>query len=504
MIHLPNDPMRQVQWIALAGSLLALNASGLLSTSTQVVSGSVRDRNGPVAGARVRFQGDCAFVLTDKRGMFELRPSPGARRIVAWKDGYTIAAATSKRPELLLTPLPARDHDDYAWVAPDPDKAQANNCGNCHETIYREWAGSAHASAASNRHVLNLLAGTDWNGQPSKGWNLPEEHPLGKGVCATCHAPTFSDPRLDYDLAKVKGVAAQGVHCDYCHKVVDAPVDKLGTRFGKDGLKLLRPPQKEQLFFGPLDDAVREGEAFAYSPLYQESRYCASCHEGVVFGTHAYGTYSEWLASPARHKGQQCQTCHMAPTGKMTNIAPGKGGIERDPKTLGSHGFPGGQADMLKRCLDVQVRVEKAPGGMRTEVWVRADDVGHRVPTGFIDRHLLLVVEAWDAENKAAPLIRGPTLPAAAGKRLAGQPGLLYAKQLKGQDDVAPVPFWLPHEKVVDTRLLPGHTDRQTFVFGSHARKTRVRLLYRRFWQDIADAKNWPNNEITVADRTVP
>ena len=71
---------------------------------------------------------------------------------------------------------------------------------------------------------------------------------------------------------------------------------------------------------------------------------------------HVYGTYSEWLNSPAATQGKQCQDCHMTPTGKMTNIAPGQGGIERDPKTLASHVmFAGSQADMLKQSLKVKV-----------------------------------------------------------------------------------------------------------------------------------------------------
>src|SRR5205085_5090183 len=143
---------------------------------------------------------------------------------------------------------------------------------------------------------------------PGSRWNVLGENPEGAAVCVLCHAPTFRDPLAEYDLRTIKGVAAQGVHCDYCHKVVEVPNDPHagpGIRFGRDGLTLLRPKNGQQLFFGPLDDALREGEAFGFSPLYRESRYCAPCHEGTVFGVHAYGTYSEWLASPARAEGKQ-------------------------------------------------------------------------------------------------------------------------------------------------------------------------------------------------------
>src|SRR5439155_17283988 len=110
----------------------------------------------------------------------------------------------------------------------------------------------------------------------------------------------------------------RGVHCDFCHKIAGVSLAKLGQEHGRFAYQMLRP-KEGQLFFGPLDDAGRGEETF--SPLYHESRYCASCHEGTVLGAKVYTTYSEWLASPARKQGKQCQDCHMQPTGTMTNMA---------------------------------------------------------------------------------------------------------------------------------------------------------------------------------------
>jgi hypothetical protein len=468
--------------------------------------GEVSDGKGPVAGARVHYQGlPQPETRSDSEGRFSLPVPSTVRRVTASKEGYTIAAAMPHRlsVRLALNPLPAGDNDDYAWIDPRPDAGHPNNCANCHGEIYREWSGSTHARAADNPHFLNLYAGTDWHGRPSASWNLLAEHPLGAGVCATCHVPTFNDPTLEYDLRKVTGTAGQGVHCDYCHKVVDAPTDKLGTRFGRDGLKLLRPADKRQLFFGPLDDAFREGESFGYSPLHRESRICASCHEGVVFGVHVYGTYSEWLASPARRQGQQCQSCHMTPTGTLTNFAPGKGGIERDPQTLSSHRFPGAEADMLRRCLAVSVRLGEDGDKVHARVEVLADNVGHRVPTGFIDRNLLLVVQGFDADDQPVHLFSGPKLPPTAGHGYAGLPGWLYAKQLKSADGRHPVPFWLAHQEPDDSRLFPGRPDRREFWFAGGTNRLRVRLIYRRFWQEVAESKGWQDNEIVVVDRIV-
>ncbi len=149
----------------------------------------------------------------------------------------------------------------------------------------------------------------------------------------------------------------------------------------------------------------------------------------MIFGVHVYGTYSEWLDSPARTTGQQCQTCHMRPTGSMTNVAPGHAGIERHPKSLASHSFPGGTAEMLRKCLQIQVEIKRHAEGTDVAVGLRADNVGHRVPTGFIDRHLVLVVEAFDFRGQRVAARSGPLLDSAAGRRLRGNGGLALCEK---------------------------------------------------------------------------
>ncbi|MBI2807588.1 MAG: hypothetical protein HYX68_21615 [Planctomycetes bacterium] len=456
------------------------------------------DDTGPVAGARVGWQGECRRVTTDSAGRFFLPASPGGKRLIASKPGYRIAAGSSD--SLRLAPLPREDNLDYAWIEPHPDPVQINNCANCHDEIYQQWRGSAHGRSASNPRFLHLFAGTDGKSLPRQTWNARAEHPDGSAVCASCHAPTLASPTLEYDVREAQGVARSGVHCDFCHKVADVPPGKFGTRFGRDAVRLLRPRDGVSLTFGPLDDAVRPGETFAYSPLYKESRYCASCHEGIVFGAHAYGTYSEWLASPARAQGKHCQSCHMAPTGKMNNIAPGKGGIVRDPRTLASHDMPGGRIDLLRESLRMDVGTSTSTKGKQVAVEIVAQRVGHRVPTGFVDRHLLLVVQAWDEQGKAVALVDGPRLPKKAG-RWSGIAGALYAKQLFGPAGEGPIPFWLHVAKIEDTRLHAERPDRRVFLFSPSARRVSVQLWYRRFWQEVADPRGWTDYEFLVAER---
>ncbi|MFN4258147.1 MAG: carboxypeptidase regulatory-like domain-containing protein [Gemmataceae bacterium] len=493
-------------------ALWPLCAAGLLivlfvprAIPPRPITGVVRDATGPVAGARVRWQGETVMVLTDADGRFRL---PGSRspaaRVTAAKEGYVIAGVPAATRPLVITleRVPDGDCERYAWVDPRPDPEQRHNCGNCHQEIFQQWSASSHARSATGKHFLNLYAGTDWHGTPNRGWSLLAEHPDGAGVCTACHAPTvdFGDPAY-FDLRHVRGVAAQGVHCDYCHKIAEADTAKLGIQHGRFGLTLKRP-EHGQLFFGPLDDVDRGEDAF--SPLYHESRYCASCHEGTVFGVPVYTTYSEWLDSPAGRAGVQCQDCHMTPTGQMTNIAPGRGGLERHPLTLSNHRFVvGSREEMLRRCLHITMTATRSGAAVRAAARVRADGVGHRVPTGFIDRNLALVIEGLTMDNQSVLAIAGPRLPAAAGLEPPGLAGKLYAKRTTDFDGHSPAPFWRPPRDLVDTRLVPGQTDEIVVHFPTTIHQVRVRLFYRRFWPEVAHTKDWPDNEKLILEKMI-
>jgi hypothetical protein len=477
------------------------------SQPSEAVRGLVVAENAPVAQARVRLKGTPVCKLSDDEGRFHL---PGrAKRVTAWKKGYFIAGADAGEGpiRLALRPLPREDNPDYEWVDPRPSQGEAHNCGNCHRQIYDEWAGSAHARAGRNKHVLNLYDGSDWHGNSDRGWNLLKDHPNGAAVCVACHAPSvpFNDPGFD-DLRKLSGIHAQGVHCDYCHKIGDTNTERLGLEHGRYAYELLRP-SKGQLFFGPLDDVDRDEDAF--SPLYQESRYCAVCHEGTLFGTRVYTTYSEWLESPARKQGKQCQTCHMAATGKMTNIAPGRGGIERDPAMLASHHTPGPTKQMLRDCLRLAAWVRTEKEALEVTVELTASNVGHRVPTGFIDRHLILLVEALSDKEERSESLAGPKLPDSAGLgdpaqgNYARLPGHLFARQIADADGRL-TPFWKPNQEIADTRLKPDTPERFRWKFDRrNVAEVRVRLLYRRFYKAVADEKGWMGNEVGVFEERV-
>jgi hypothetical protein len=184
----------------------------------------------------------------------------------------------------------------------------------------------------------------------------------------------------------------------------------------------------------------------------------------------------------------------------MRNIAPGKGGIDRDPRTLASHTFPGGDALTLGRSVSVNVRWDK---GRTVDITVRAEGVGHRVPTGFVDRHLVLVVEAFGEGGATVPITDGALLPEAAGRGLEGKPGKLFANLLVDAEGKGPVPFWRFPDRKLDSRLTPGRDDSSGYVFAEPPRRLRVRLVYRRFWREVIEQKSWIEDDLVVVDRAV-
>jgi len=50
---------------------------------------------------------------------------------------------------------------------------------------------------------------------------------------------------------------------------------------------------------------------------------------------------------------------------------------------------------------------------------------------------------------------------------------------------------------------VPGTPDRRAFVFASPPARVEVRLWYRRFWQVVADARGWRDNDVLVLKKSV-
>jgi hypothetical protein len=504
--------------ICLGLGLVVIASAVWYSRPRQAIVGRVafEHSGAPAPSAVVGIQGSTSRVRTGPTGRFALpRLSGDAARVVAWKPGHYIAGAdwTGGRPVTLsLRTHPTEDSIEYAWVDPGPDSAAPENCANCHAETYRQWSASSHARSAVNRHFLDMFNGTDWHGTAGVGWNFSADHPDARPVCVACHVPSVAadDPAAEQP-SRAKGVTREGIHCDFCHKIADTTIAEssgfLGVQHGRDALRLVRPNGDAQVFFGPLDDVDRGRDV--YSPLYRSSLYCASCHEGTLFGTRAYETYSEWKASRYAARGVECQDCHMRSDGVTRNIAPGHGGIDRDPRTLSTHHFPGSMDEtFLRSSVDMDLRVRRDGETLVAETTVWPVNVGHMLPTGSPDRHLILIVEATDAGGQPLEQLAGPVIPALGGvgprgdANYAGRAGKLYAKVLAAADGVVPAPFWRAVTVQSDSRLRPDQPDTTEFRFGcpkpSTPARLRAALVYRRFYKQTIDEKSWPDQDVLL------
>jgi hypothetical protein len=251
-------------------------------------------------------------------------------------------------------------------------------------------------------------------------------------------------------------------------------------------------------------------------PLMQDSKYCAGCHYGVLGGVVVgsmevkggvliYSSYQEWLNSPYSdpQKGESCQDCHMPVTGQQYAVYPDKGGVRRDPQEIHSHKMLGvTDAAFMRNALTISATATLTDCRLVVNVKVTNAKTGHDVPTDSPLRHVMLIVEASDAGNRALSLISGPRLPDWAGN-YANLPGQAYAKILKDSwsGEMPSSQIWRPVEVVTDTRIAPFATAASRYTFDtqkSSKNLVSVRLVYRRAFQQLMEWKGWDDPDVLM------
>ena len=546
----------------LAGILIcAVLVVGLVPGSNEsAISGRVVDATGPIAGATVRVQATNNETVTDTNGQFvlEIGHAQDPVTISAWKHGYYTARATevsvaTSDLELVLHHYQSTDNPDYVWALPSSDDPAVSSCADCKAHIVEPWLDNAHAGAALNPRFLSMYLGTDLAGNQSPltrygfskdygrfplrpilddtyygpGYKL--DFPDTAGNCGACHIPGAAiDDAYGVDPLAVEGADQFGVHCDYCHKVADVRLDpetsvpypNMPGVLSSDVRRSFtnEDGEIEALFFGPFDDPnVDEGDT--YLPLIEESAFCAPCHFGVFWDTVIYNSYGEWLASPYSDPadGATCQECHMpAPTlidgEPLTNVAPGNGGIDRDPETLRAHSQLGASdVEFLQNAVEMSVQTEQSDGQLRVDVAIENDKTGHHIPTDSPLRHLILLVEVTDESGAVLTLLDGPQLPAWCGEgdaeegHYAGLPGVAYAKVLEELwTEISPSgAYWNPTRIVSDNRIAALETARSVYAFDvseSGTAHVQVMLLFRRAFIELMEQKGWAVPDILMEE----
>ncbi len=530
--------------------ILLILSSCYLSPDDDSVSGVVLSQTGPIADAVVRIQTTDTFISTNPEGIFILNGlEPDSEfTLTAWKSGYFIAGIENIKPgmedlEIHLETHAETDNPSYAWLPSlyHPGEGENQGCAECHSRAGTdiafnlpadEWKMDSHSQSALNPRFLSMYSGTDVLGnqspltrydyaqdygtfplppdpnQPYYGPGYKLDFPETNGNCAACHTPATSlNNPYQVDPAEVTGVGSEGVPCDFCHKIWGINLNPAGmpndNMPGILSYEFRRPPEGHQLFIGPLDD-VAPGED-TYSPLQEQSQFCAACHYGTFWDTVIYNSYGEWLESPYNdpETGKQCQDCHMPPTGVSHFALPEAGGLARNPDTIFSHYMPGAaNEELLQNSVTMSVEVEPRDDEITVSVNITNDQAGHHVPTDSPLRHLILVIDSIDSDGNRMIQLDGPVTPDWVGMGdpslgyYAGLPGKTYAKVLmeRWTQTVPSGSYWNPTKIVIDNRLAAFETDISQYSFQNPENRSaviKVTLIYRRAFLQLAEQKGW-------------
>ncbi len=471
-----------------------------------VLRGTVRGRGGEaIDGAVVMLRHDePTAVRTDAGGRFELPVTklPTVQMVSAAAPGYRTGVEAILKHEVreldfVLEPSPWTDDPRYEFLSPRPDKGnEVFRCGNCHRNSFTEWSASRHAVAAANE-ITKAVYLRDFLPALASGKARGDE-----GLCAACHAPQAALDGAVARLDAVRGVALEGNHCDLCHKVhhterIDAPGVRGSLVLGRPDPTDPSVPGPIKRVYGALADSDYLLMGPTYNPYFGTSALCAGCHQYTTpEGLPALDTYAEWSAWAAdRPDHESCQHCHM-PTGtSKEGKDPARriaiNALRRPAGQIHDHSFLG--RELAPGAVRLGVEASMDGGVLRVRTTVAPRDVGHRLPTGSADKHLLLVVLAVDDAGRCAPLLDGPLVPEHAGQgslanpgkggEFGGLPGREFAQVFADRDGATHVPFWRAERLVEDTRLLPGETVEVRHAFEAKGavvpRRVRVELWHR-------------------------
>jgi hypothetical protein len=551
--------MKSVSSVVLAAAALSALTVCVLSHSpapaspsgSGVVHGTVRDVNGPVAGAVVRVQATGNRTQSAADGTFVLvgLPVDAAAVVTAWAPGCYVgwieAVADSNPVVIDLKRHYTTDNPAYQWFSHEAVEG-SKSCGKCMPGTYDQWEADAHSQSAVNPRFLTMYNGTDVSGNqspatryahspdygrfplrpdPAKPYYGPGyklDFPNTAGNCATCHLPAAAaHPGKEYAVNpnEVTGVEAEGVFCEFCHKIGDVTLNAATgspppNMPGVLSMRLYRPNEDEQLFFGTVDDVTRR---VSYLQLEKESTFCAPCHFGVFWDTVVYNSFGEWLASPYSdpNTGQTCQACHMPATDATRFTRAEEGGLERPPGHVHDHRMPGAlDEQFLQNAVTLTASADADENRLVVTVSITNDKTGHHVPTDSPLRHLLLLVSATDAQGNVLPLVEGPTIPAWGGVGdpregyYAGRSGKGFALVLEELwTRLSPTgAYWNPTRVLSDNRLAAFATDTSTYVFAAPPGGTgmvEVTLLFRRAFIELMDRKGWDIPDIVMARQSI-
>ena len=495
------------------------------------ISGTVVDLNGaPVAGAMVTLQATDHTTTTAPDGSFNLPTATGSNTFVVaakkgWFNGFIYVPSTP------MTGIQIDIEEVPVWDDPSYDLEDPLTCSACHIEQYDQWNGSPMQEAGTNLWLYDIYDGSGTPG--GMGGFVYERDSVHlahapHSDCAPCHQPVpwvkLKDPDSPLeDLGSLSQGAIHGVSCDVCHKIAHVDESKMDypglfpqqTTFSK-------PPigssgMHEPVIYGVLGDTMYSDPLMR--PSYQPqltSSMCTTCHQDTndhdddgEFGDPgsivSEPTWDEWSTSeysnPNSPHFATCVDCHMKSTGSnyasTLSIAP-----FRDAETIRGHDVRGTTPLYLENACDMELNVVQNGTTLDVDIDIFNNQTGHSLPTGVTVRNMILLVEATRDSDGAALTHTGSQVIHDLGGvgspdqgYYAGLPGKLFGKHNLDASGAGPTFYTEATAILFDTRLPALQHDITSYTFdvpaGTGAVSVRARLIYRRSYTFLTDAKGW-------------
>ncbi|WP_432471689.1 ammonia-forming cytochrome c nitrite reductase subunit c552 [Amphritea sp. HPY] len=285
-------------------------------------------------------------------------------------------------------------------------------CGTCHAEQLADWSSSMHSKAMGPGLMGQLVT-------------MAPHARSEQQACLSCHAPLAEQADSLVDELKTgdgSGLHRQGLVCAACHV-------RRHKRFG--------PARKDGSV--PAIDQKLPHDGWVVTNAFQDSRFCAACHQFDESGFALNGkllenTYEEWRQSRYADAGVSCQQCHM----------PG-----RRHQWRGIH-----DPEMVRSGVSIEVTdITQAGTELRGQMAMTNTGIGHRFPTYVTPQ---VVMQGYQQS--------------AAGELLPGTDSYFVVARRVALDLSA---------EIFDTRLAPDQTARLDYQLPRHP---MAKMLVFRIW----------------------
>ncbi|WP_456375474.1 hypothetical protein [Thiolapillus sp.] len=515
-----------------------------LSVQAEPVSGilSRQDTGQPIGNAWVSAQGMFSRVQTAADGSFSLDLPPAASGItlVGAAKGFYSSSITSGSPasnlSISLAPVPQQDSPAYHLLEP-------GNCASfCHTEQLSQWQDSPMAKAGLNTWVHDIYDGSGTPGGMGGFVYVRDSIHASSNLnseCASCHQPQHWLENPDTALLNPPGIppsgVAHGVSCEICHKIANVDENRINFPGLYPGaISMTRPAQTgQQIQYGVLRD-VSFNIPGTMEPSYQPqlvAEVCGACHQdkndihenGQFDGITSEPTYTEWAESPygdpSSPQYQTCVDCHM-PAVSNGRVCQAITPPPRDPDAVRSHRILGTTSEYLENAVELTLDARIINGELIVDADIYNHATGHHVPTGVTIRNMILLVEAWDADNggpeQSLEYIGTQRVHELGGVGnpeqgyYASLPGKFFAKINHDASGNGPTFFTDATGITSDTRIPALSHDLSQYRYrvptGVRQVQVRARLIYRRSFRFLLDAKGWQEDGHgqPLADVTAP